>query len=316
MIEYMKNLKYSLLSLYFMENLDDWRKAGKITGQTLSYGRTLIKKGASYLEVTEKIEKKIAELGGQCAFPPQMALNDVAAHFTVEPGQDIIVDDQIISLDCGIHVNGAIGDSAITVDLSGRNAALVKASEEALQAALKTLKSGNFRLGAIGKAIEDAITARGFQPVRNLSGHGLKLFEVHAPPTIPNYDTKDATELKKDACYAIEPFATTGAGLIYEQEDAQIFSFVEKRPVRSQITREILKEIEAYKGLPFTTRWLAKKHPVFKVNFALKELIRAGVLHSYPPLPDKSHGLVSQAEHSIYIDSDGKIEILTLRDDE
>src|SRR3989338_7582556 len=218
-----------------MDQLSDWKKAGRIAGEVLQYGKSLIQPGASYLEVTEKIEQKIKELGAEPAFPPQMSLNDVAAHFTVDPGEDITFKDQLVCLDVGVHVNGAIGDTALTVDLSGKNEKLVKASQDALQQAIAIIQRGERSLSIIGKTVQNAITSHGFLPIRNLSGHGLSLYDVHDIPTIPNIDTGEKTELQKDGIYAIEPFASAGAGLIYETDKANIFSVVEKKPVRSQI---------------------------------------------------------------------------------
>jgi methionyl aminopeptidase len=121
--------------------------------------------------------------------------------------------------------------------------------------------------------------------------------------------TNDKTQLEKDQVIAIEPFATNGAGMIYEMDKANIFSQIDSKPVRSAIARQIMKDIEQYNGLPFTTRWLARKYPLFKVSFALKELLNLGVLKRYPPLPDRNKGLVSQAEHTVLVDD--KVRVLT-----
>ncbi len=294
-----------------MENLEDWRKAGKIAAEVREYGASLIKKNASYVEIIEKVEKKILELGAKPAFPPQMAMNEVAAHFTVGPNEDIKLTDQLVSLDVGVHVNGAIGDTAITVDLSGKYGKLIEASEKALENAIKVLQQGDLKLGNVGKAIQETITSYGYSPVKNLSGHGLDIFDIHTEPTVPNYDTGDSTEIEKDTIFAIEPFATNGVGLIQDSGNATIFQMIQKKPVRSQITREILKEIETYEGLPFATRDLVKKFPLFKVNFALRELRQVGALHEHSPLVEKNKGFVSQAEHTIYVDKKGTVEILT-----
>ena len=64
---------------------------------------------------------------------------------------------------------------------------------------------------------------------------------------------------------------------------------------------DILKTIESYKGLPFTTRWLTRIHGIGKTRFGLKELINAGIIKGYPALPDVKPGLVSQAEHSVLV---------------
>jgi methionyl aminopeptidase len=294
-----------------MEKMEDWRKAGRIAAEALEYGKGLIKKGASLLEVSDKIEAKIKQLGGECAFPVQISNDQIAAHYCAEPNDEIIFENQVACLDIGVHINGCIGDTACTVDLSEQNSELVKASEEALKNAIKTVRVG-VTLAEIGKVIHDTITSYGFSPIKNLSGHGLSPYNVHDKPSVPNYDTGDKTELTKGQIIAIEPFATNGVGMIYETDKANIFSVIAKKPVRSIITRQVLKEIEKYNGLPFTTRWLTRKFPLFKVNFALKDLLNQGVITKYPPLPDKNNGLVSQAEHTLLVDE--RVEVLTRKE--
>jgi len=282
------------------EILDKYIKAGKIASEAREYGKSLIKVGASLLEVSDKIEKKILELGGKLAFPTQISINDVAAHNCAEPDDDTKFEKgDLCKLDIGVHIDGYVADTAVTIDL-GDNEDLVKASEDALNEALKIIKPG-VTLAEIGEAIKNAIAKYNFAPIKNLSGHGLDRFVIHGPPTIPNFNTHDNTELKEDQVIAIEPFATNGGGMIYETDKANIFSLVEKKPVRSQITRAVLKEIEQFENLPFTTRWLTKKFPLFKVNFALRELLQIEAIRKYPPLPEKNHGLVSQAEHTVIV---------------
>lgn len=290
-----------------MEDMEKWRKASRIAAEALDYGKGLIKKNASYMEVTEKIEKRIFELGGKPAFPVQMSLNDVAAHFTLDPGEDIKLYEHLVNLDVGVHVDGCIGDTALTVDLSGQHAELVKASREALDMAIRAAEEGA-ALGEIGRAIHDTITSYGFSPVKNLSGHGLSSYNIHDKPSIPNFDTGDKTRLGK-GFYAIEPFATNGAGMIYESGSGTIFSLIQKKPARGAITRRVLQEIDSYQGLPFCTRWLAKKFPIGQLKFALRELLKLEVIREYPPLPDKNRGLVSQAEHTILVGE--RVEVLT-----
>lgn len=292
-------------------NIEDWKKAGKIAAEVLEHGRSLIKPGASYLEVTEKIENKIKELGAEPAFPPQMAINEVAAHFTVNPDEDIKFEEQLVSLDIGIHVNGCIGDTACTVDLSKKYEKLVLASEEALANAIEIIKAGT-KLSEIGKTIEQTAKKHGFVPVKNLTGHGLEPYNIHSYPSIPNYDNEDDTELEDGQIIAIEPFITDGAGMIYESGKGNIFAQIDKKPVRSNITREVLKKIESYEGLPFTTRWLAKEIPIVKVRFGLMDLLKNEIIKEYPPLPDVNRGFVSQSEHTLLVKKDG-CEILTSR---
>jgi methionyl aminopeptidase len=283
------------------ETLSKLKKAGRTAAEALESGKSLIKKGASLLDTTKKIEEKIVKLGGNMAFPPQISMNDIAAHFCPDSDDKQVFSNQVVSLDLGVHIDGFIGgDTALTVDLSNQNQELVKASREALNNAIKIVKPG-VKLREIGKVIHETITSYGFAPVRNLSGHGLDKFNIHSKPSVPNYDNGDETELQEDQLIAIEPFASKGAGIVYESGNASVFQLSGKRPVRNLFTRQILKEIEKYQGLPFCRRWLVEKFSLPKVNFALKELKTLEILREYPPLVDKSHGLVSQAEHTLII---------------
>ncbi len=281
-----------------MDTWDDWIKAGAIAGQARDYGKTLIKPGASALDVCQKVEAKIRELGGEPAFPAQVSMNDVAAHFCPEDGT-IVFKDEIVSLDCGVHINGAIGDTAVTVDLSGKYEDLVKASEEALAEALKQVHVGA-KLSDIGRAIHETIAGFGYEPVRNLSGHGLERYVIHTTPSVPNFETGNGI-LKEGMTIAIEPFATTGSGRIEERGEATVYSLEDMKMPRLQIARDVLKQIAQYQGMPFTTHWLTKKFSSAQVKIALKQLRQLECIHAYPPLVEVAHGMVSQAEHSVIV---------------
>ncbi len=285
------------------ETFDSYVEAGRIAAQALEYGKKLIKVGASMLEVTEAVEKKIVELGGEFAFPPQISLNDIAAHYCADfDDKTVFKEGDVAKLDVGVQIDGFVGDTACTVVLGNDEnlKLLAEASREALNSALKIIKPG-VRLSEIGKIIHAEITKRGFSPVRNLSGHGLAQFIIHDKPSVPNFDTGSDEVLEEDQVIAIEPFATTGAGVIYESSNPTIYALDEMRPVRSPMTREVLKDLEHYNGLPFAHRWLVKKHGLGKTSFALRELKNLGVLHEFAPLPDKAHGIVSQAEHTVIV---------------
>lgn len=281
------------------EIIEKYKKAGKIAKEALAYGKELIRKGNKVIDVCNKVEEKIVELGAKPAFPAQISMNDVAAHYCPEDDDETVFFDQLVSLDVGVHVDGCIGDNACSVDLSGNNSELVKASEEGLKAAIEKVKVG-VKLSEIGKAIEDAITAYGFKPVRNLSGHGLDAYNIHCSPTIPNFDTKENSVLEKGVI-AIEPFATNGVGLIHEKGEPSVFSLIGKKSVRIGFVRNIQKEIESLNGLPFTTRWLTKKFSSAQVKYALNQFKQLGILKEYPPLVERQNGLVSQAEHSLLV---------------
>ncbi len=294
---------------HYTKHIDDWKAAGKIAAQALAYGKSLIKEGASVLEICDAVDAKIQELGAEPAFPTQIARNSIAAHFCPEAGDNTVLEKDVVSLDCGAQVHGAIGDNAVTVDLSGEHADLVQASRDALAAAIAIIKPG-ITTTQIGKAIEDAIVAKGFTPVVNLSGHGLDYNTIHTRPTIPNYNNGSDVVIEEGMVFAIEPFASSGSGKVIEAGEPTIFSQIDIKPMRTPGDRKVLETIGLFEGMPFTTRYLTEEMPVFKVKMALKNLLRLDCLHAHPPLIDSGKGLVSQAEHTVIVTKDG-CEILT-----
>ncbi len=286
-----------------MDEYEKYIEAGKISALALNHGASLIKVGASLIDVTEAVEKKILDEGAEFTFPPQISINEIAAHYCADPDDETTFKKgDIVKLDCGAMIDGYPGDNALTVNL-GEYEKLVKASRDALNNAIKIIEPG-VSLGKIGKTIQETITKAGFAPVRNLSGHGLSRYRYHDKPSIPNFDTNDKTQLKKGQVIAIEPFASNGSGIIYETNRANIFSQKTIKPVRNPITRNILKEIQSYNNMPFTTRWLTKKFHPGKVSFALRELLQKEIIVSYPPLPDQDNGYISQAEHTVIVEDD------------
>lgn len=297
------------MELVTPENIENWRKAGKIAAQALQHGATLIKKGALLRDVCDAVDKKIVELGAKPAWPTQVGCDAVAAHFTPDPDDTTAFDKQLVCLDVGAHIDGCIGDNALTIDLSGEHGDLVKVTKDALAAAQKAIGVG-VKVSDVSAAIQDVIVSAGFAPVRNLSGHTISPYVIHDAPTIPNINTNLKTTLEKGQVIAIEPFATTGAGIVDEGERANLFALWNKKPVRSPYAREVMKFVEEeYQNLPFTTRWLSAKFGLGKTNLALRELQQAGCLHNYPPLIERDKGLVAVHENTFLVDD--KVEVLT-----
>lgn len=288
----------------------DFIKAGALAGEVRAFGKALIKKGASYNSVVVAINQKIAELGARAAFPPQIALNHVAAHFLPEPGEDIIFSDEVVKLDVGVCWNGAIGDCAVTIDLSGRYGTLIEAVEAALLAAEQTVKVG-VPLNEIGKVIEDTISSFGFSPVKNLSGHGLGHYQIHRPPVVPNYKDRTTALIKPGMTFAIEPFACNGRGFIHESGQPTIFSLIKTRPTRSAAARAVLEEIKTFNGLPFAIHHFVDKLPLAEVRQGIRELLETGAIGGYPPLIEDVKCMVAQAENSVLVDKEGKVFITT-----
>lgn len=279
--------------------LEKYREAGRILKIVRAEAADMIRVGNSLLEVAEFVEKKTIELGGRPAFPCNISRNQEAAHATPKAGNKGVFGKDMVKLDLGVHVDGYIADSAITVDLSG-NSDIVKASEEALAAAIDFMKPG-VSTGEIGAVIEESIRSYGLNPITNLSGHGLSQYEAHDDPTVPNKRVEGGVILREGDVFALEPFATDGTGLVHEGSWSEIYSVVKKKPVRMPVVRNVLKQAEEYKELPFAKRWLNSE----KLDFSLIQLEKAGVIHSYPVLIEKAGGLVSQAEHTVIITQDG-----------
>ena len=281
-----------------VELIEKYKEAGRIANQALKIGEKMIKPGEDMVVVLNKIEEFIFDEGGFPAFPPQISLNSVAAHFYPDESY-IFKEGDVAKLDVGVSVDGYVADNALTVDL-GDNAELVKASKDALNEALKLVKPG-VKISDIGAKIQEVITSKGFSPVRNLSGHGLARFKIHASPSIPNIAVDHDAVLEEGMVIAIEPFASAGAGVVYESGNATIFTLIDEKPLRRPDSRKVLEEIKKYNGLPFSSVSLFKKFGKAKVLFALREMKQLQMLSEHPPLVDKDKGLVSQAEHSVIV---------------
>lgn len=281
------------------EILEKYREAGRILKIVRDEAVEMVRVGNTLLQVAEFVENKTIELGGRPAFPCNISRNQEAAHATPKIGDTDVFDKDMVKLDIGVHVDGYVADSAVTVDLSG-NSDILKAAEGALAAAIEFAKPG-VTTGEIGAVIENSIRSYGLNPIINLTGHGLSQYEAHDDPSVPNRHVEGGAVLKEGDVLAIEPFATNGAGLVHDGSWAEIYSLVRKKPVRMPAVRNVLKQVEEYRELPFAKRWLKSD----KLDFSLIQLEKAGIIHSYPVLLESTGGLVAQAEHTIIITEDG-----------
>jgi methionyl aminopeptidase len=278
-------------------------QAGKIAKQAKEYAKSIVKKNIPLLEIANKIEAKIHELGGKPAFPVNLSINEIAAHYTPDH-EDKTLANGLLKVDLGVHVDGFIADTAFSIDLenSEENKKLIQASHKALENAEKKVKE-KIHANEIGKTIQETIESFNFYPVINLSGHEMKQYELHAGITIPNVEDTKESILSK-GLYAIEPFATTGSGRVHDGKPSGIYLLENEKNVRSPIAREILVFIiEEYQTLPFCSRWLVKKFGT-KALIGLKQLEDNGNLHHFPQLVEKEGSKVSQAENTILIDKE------------
>jgi methionyl aminopeptidase len=276
-------------------------KAGKIAKEVKEYSKSIIKKGMPLLEIAEKIEEKIKELGGEAAFPTNLSINQIAAHYTPRH-DDIRVAEGLLKVDLGAHVEGFIADTAYSIDLEENetNKKLIEASSEALKKAQSLIKEG-ISTSEIGEKISETIESYGFSPIINLSGHEMKEYELHAGLTIPNFNDKK-NFIVEEGLYAIEPFATNGNGKVKDGKPSGIYMLIDSKNVRSPIAREVLDFIlDKYQTLPFCERWLVKEFGT-KALFGLRQLEQNGNLHHYAQLVEVNDGIVSQAENTVFVE--------------
>lgn len=281
-------------------DIDKLKKAGKIASEVKSYAKSFIVKGMPLLEIAEKIEEKIRELGGAPAFPVNLSINEIAAHST-PTWNDLGIVHGLVKVDIGVHIDGWVADTAITLDLenSEENKKLIEAAEQALQEAV-SLAHLKVQLKEIGAAIENKIKSFNLLPVQNLSGHSIEQWNLHAGITVPNFANAQNKSLT-EGVFAIEPFSTTGFGSVRDGKKSGIYSVQKEGNVRDTFAREVLAFIqEHYQTLPFCSRWLHKKFGS-RALLALQRLEEAGLLHHYAQLIEINKGKVAQAEHTLII---------------
>lgn len=280
-------------------------QAGKIASEVKEWIKPQIKKGILLLEIAEKIESKIIELGGKPAFPTNLSINEKTAHYTPSHNDESIAEG-LLKVDFGAHVDGWCSDTAFSIDLedSEENKKLIQASEKALEKAINVINE-NVTTGEIGKEIQDSIKEDGFTPIVNLSGHEIDNYDLHAGLTIPNIEN-NSNEIIEKGLYAIEPFATlsNASGSVKDSGPSGIYMLIDSKNIRSPLARDILDYIvEEHETLPFCSRWLVKKFGT-KALLALRQLEQNENLHHFNQLIESSGAKVAQSEHTILIDQE------------
>jgi methionyl aminopeptidase len=282
------------------EQYENCREAGEILAQVRDEAADRCEVGTGYLEISEWAEERIRELGGEPAFPVNVSVDEEAAHGAAGPDDDREIGEDLVKLDIGVHIDGWLADTAVTVDLAGESE-LTEASAEALDAALDVVEPG-IETGEIGAVIEETIEGYGYNPVVNLTGHGLGHWEQHTTPNIPNRAVEQSAELEVGDVVAVEPFATDGGGKVQEGSQEEIFALEREGSVRDRTARKALEQItEEFRTLPFAARWLDVRRP----KMALRRLQRQDIVHGYPVLKEEDGRMVSQKEHTIIVTEDG-----------
>ncbi len=286
-------------------SLDNYIRAGQIAAQVRENARKKNHVGRTLYEICDSIESEINERGGKPAFPVNISLNEIAAHYTAEPDDQIVIKDiDVIKIDLGVHIDGYVADTAVTITYDSKYDQLIKIAELSLYEATKIAKCAT-KSSEIGKTIENTITYNGLKPIQNLSGHSLEQYVIHAGKSIPNIKTYGPSfSLMPNQAYAIEPFVTTkdGLGIVYEGKIRNIFSLVSRKPTKNEDTDEFIIYLwNRFKTLPFAVRWLVNDFAESKAREMLEYLIKKKNIRSYPILVEGNNKVVSQAEHTVFI---------------
>ena len=198
--------------------LDDYIKAGKIAGEVRENVRKTDWIGKTVYEICEHVEGEIKKRGAKCAFPVNTSINEVAAHYTAEPNDEMtITEDDLVKIDLGAQIDGYIADTAVTVCYNPEFDTLVQGAESALKNAMSMMKTG-IKSSDVGRTIEKTIKELGLIPIANLSGHSLEQYTIHAGKSVPNIWSIGSFNFPSEQAFACEPFVKTGDGLGFVHE--------------------------------------------------------------------------------------------------
>ncbi|MEM3641321.1 MAG: type II methionyl aminopeptidase [Candidatus Bathyarchaeia archaeon] len=282
--------------------------SGRILRETREELKSFVREDMPIIEVCEKAEKLIREKGGKPAFPCNVSINEIAAHYTSPPNdKKTIPENSLVKVDIGAHVDGYVADTAVTICFNQEYRALVNAAEQALKTAIDAIRPGMLT-SKLGALIERTIKSRGFKPISNLTGHKVGRYLVHAGTSLPNVAHVSLSKLKLGETYAIEPFVTfpNAAGKVENSEEVNIFRFLKHKSLKNPHAKKLLGYIEEnFKTLPFAERWLQSVVPKEHFRAAFKELLSSKVIMGYPVFIEVSRKPVAQAEHTVLIVEDG-----------
>ena len=294
---------------------DDYVQAGKIAGEVRENVRKTDWIGKTVFEICEHVENEIRKRGAECAFPVNTSINEVAAHYTAEPNDELtITDDDLVKIDLGAQINGYIADTAVTVCYNPEYDNLVQAAEQSLNNAMSMIKVG-VKSSDVGRTIEKTIKQMGFLPIANLSGHSLDQYTIHAGKSVPNIWSIGSFTFDENQAFACEPFVTTGEGLgfVHEGKVKNIFAISSRKKTKDKEADKMLDFIwQNFNLLPFALRWLTKEWDEKEARILLDTLVRKKAVHAYPVLVEGNGKRVTQAEHT-FIPNENGVTITTIQ---
>ena len=279
-------------------------EAGRVSKEAKERGMELVADGVLLLDVAEEIEGLMRKRGLRPAFPTCISIDNIAAHYS--PTHDDTLRfrrGNVVKLDLGAQRDGWVADTAVTVEVGTRNwARLIQASELALQTAIEAVRPG-VETRLLGEGIRRAIESNGYKPIRNLTGHTIERYVLHAGKSVPNIPHGHDV-LEEGEVVAIEPFSSSGAGEVDGTRTGNIYRVLRTKPQKEGALTEFLGQLDAeFKGLPFAERWAYGLNP--KAPALLNQLLRTRAVMTYPALLDVGAGIVAQTEHTMIVAAGG-----------
>jgi methionyl aminopeptidase len=216
-----------MITIKSPREIEIMRRSGKITAKTLALLIDAAKAGVTTRELDRIADASIRSMGGIPTFigyngyPSAIcaSVNDEVVHGM--PGDRVLADGDLLSIDIGTTLEGYVSDSAVTVAIGAISASaerLMRVTQECLMLGIAQMQPNN-RLGDIGHAVQQHAEANGFGVVRALVGHGVGR-KMHEDPQVPNYGQPGTgTVLRTGLVLAIEPMITEGSWEVETLDD-------------------------------------------------------------------------------------------------
>ncbi|OQR68186.1 methionine aminopeptidase 2-like [Tropilaelaps mercedesae] len=320
------------LELVSEQEYRELRLAAEVHRQTRQYIQRYVKPDMSMIHICETLENTARQLIQEnkleagLAFPTGCSLNHVAAHYTPNAGDPTVFNaNDVCKIDFGTHVNGRIIDCAFTWTFNNKYDRLLEAVREATYAGIATAGI-DVRLCDIGEAVQEVMESYEVEidgktyPVkciRNLNGHSIAPYRIHAGKTVPIVKGGEQTRMEEGEVFAIETFGSTGRGMVHD--DMEVSHYMKNFnvghvPLRLNSSKQLLNVInENFSTLAFCRRWLDRLGQT-KYLMALKDLCDKNIVDPYPPLCDIKGCYTAQYEHTIILRPTCK-EIVSKGDD-
>ena len=288
------------------EVFEKYMKAGEIAARVKNDVLNRVRPGMRLIDIARFVEDRIRALGGQLAFPCNLSVDSTAAHYTPEPPDtDVVEESSVLKMDLGVHVDGYIADTALTISFDPQNEPLIEATRRTLDEALRSIRPG-LSFYKLGGVIEDTARSYGFNTIKNLSGHSLGHYQIHAGEVIPNHrDRLTRGSFRDGGAYAIEPFLTPGIGLVADSDRVTIYALRPRGKLRrlSEEERRLFERILGERrALPFTLRWYAEgPEEYYRLKEVVEGLARRGYAIEYPVMIEVSGERVAQFEETVVI---------------